>query len=100
MLLNKKTLFNFYYKFYCSLVLKDKDINIQIGEKQLDYKNTILFSFLDFTEILNNLNFKKGTIFYDYLTSFINEIDIVDNNRVFENLLIIVKNLIEKTNMV
>ena len=59
--------------------MKSKNIQIKIEEKSLDYKNSILFSFSDFSEILDNLNFKKGTLFYEYI---INCLEKIDNNSI------------------
>lgn len=99
MVINKKSLFSFYYKFYRLIELKDKNIKIFLGEKSIESKNCILFSFLDFTEILNNLNFKKGTLFYEYISSNLKEIDFEDSDNCLSDIAAIVKKLIENSDI-
>ncbi len=73
--MNKKELFKFYYKFYKLIVLKDENINIKIGEKTLENRNSILLNLTSFNEILNNLMFKKGTLFYEYIENCLQNVD-------------------------
>ncbi len=99
MVINKKALFKFYYQFYRSIVLKEKDVEIYFGQKLLDSKNSILFSFLDFKEILNNLIFKKGTLFYEYLCISLNDLDLNLNEEIFNSIIKINQELIQNINI-
>ena len=94
-LINKFSFFEFYYYFFQALELKNKDIEIQLGEKILDYKNSIFFSFLDFTEILNSLEFKKGSLFYEYLISCLYKEENLDQDILFYDLANIIQNVIK-----
>lgn len=96
-LLNKKSLFDFYYLFYEVLKNKTKEVQIKIGEKFLDSKNTILLSLCDYTEILESLSFKKGSLFYEYLVSIINMSNYLDNDILFSDLSNVIKNLLEES---
>ena len=66
---------------------------------QFDYKNCTLFSFLDFVEILNNLNFKKGTLFYEYMTFSLKEINIEESDKLLDEIMKIINKLIHNTNI-
>ena len=98
-ILDKNTFFKFYYQFYQCLENKDKNIKINIGEKMLEPKNTILFSFCDYKEILENLKYKKGTLFYEYLLSCLGELNILEEDVVFYDIANIAKNITEKANV-
>ena len=80
LILNEKKFLEFYLLFYSLINEKNKEINIMIGNKVLNNKNSILFSFCDFNEIIYNLNFKKGSLMYDYLITNIYDLNLLDED--------------------
>lgn len=99
LVLNEKKLFQFYFSFYTLLVEKNNNITIKIGNKKLDYKNAILFSFCDFNEIIYNLTFKKGSLIYEYLESNIYDLNLLDEDIINYDLNNIIEVLIKKMNL-
>lgn len=81
------------------LKLKVKSISIYLGDKFIDNKTSILFSFLNYTEIMNQLVFKKGTIFYEYLVSCLLEYECLDEDILYYDMINIIKDLIESTKL-
>ena len=99
LVMNQHTLFEFYYYFYQLLILKKKEIEIRIGEKTIDAKNTILFSFCDYNEILNALEFKKGTLLYEYMISLLYENENLDKDVLFYDLASVIQNMISLSHL-
>lgn len=99
LVINKREYFNFYNYFYDLLKNKNKNIEIRLGEKIIDTKNTFAFSFQDFTEILEHLSYKKGTLFYEYISGMLVESEMLDNDTLLYNLVDIVKNILSKTEL-
>ncbi len=99
LVLNEKKLFQFYFSFYTLLVEKNNNITIKIGNKKLDYKNAILFSFCDFNEIIYNLTFKKGSLIYEYLESNIYDLNLLDEDVINYDLNNVIEVLIKKMNL-
>lgn len=97
--LDKKEMFKFYYQFYQCIERKNKNIKIAIGEKTIDFKNTILFSFLDYKEIMESLKFKKGNLFYEYLISCLEDLNLLEEESIFYDIVTIVKEIIKKANL-
>lgn len=64
LVLNKEIFLTFYNNFYQVLENKNKNIEIFLENKLLDSKNSFLLTLTDQTELLENLNFKKGTLFW------------------------------------
>ena len=99
LVLNEKKLFQFYFSFYTLLTEKNNNITIKIGNKKLDYKNAILFSFCDFNEIIYNLTFKKGSLIYEYLESNIYDLNLLDEDVINYDLNNVIEVLIKKMNL-
>lgn len=99
LILNKNEMLKFYYQFYSCIENKNKEVKISIGEKILDSRNTILFSFCNYKEILEQLKFKKGTLFYEYLLYCLEKTDISSDDHVFYNLVDIVKSMLRETDL-
>lgn len=93
LILNKLTFLKFYNNFYQVFENKNKDIEIFLENKLLDSKNAFLLTLTDQTEILENMNFKKGTLFYEYIVTQINSNEILDNDIIFYDLINILKNI-------
>ena len=99
LVLNEKKLFQFYFSFYTLLTEKNNNITIKIGNKKLDYKNAILFSFCDFNEIIYNLTFKKGSLIYEYLESNIYDLNLLDEDIINYDLNNVIEVLIKKMSL-
>ena len=99
LVLNEKKLFQFYFFFYTLLVEKNNNITIKIGNKKLDSKNAILFSFCDFNEIIYNLTFKKGSLIYEYLESNIYDLNLLDEDIINYDLNNVIEVLIKKMSL-
>lgn len=99
LVLSKLEMLKFFNLFYQTLKLKKKEIKISIGNKNLDYKNTILLSFCDYTEILENLVFKKGSMFYEFLISNIQDSIDLDNDILLYDISNIVQNTLESSEL-
>lgn len=93
LILNKLTFLKFYNNFYQVFENKNKDIEIFLENKLLDSKNAFLLTLTDQTEILENMNFKKGTLFYEYIVTQINSNETLDNDIIFYDLINILKNI-------
>lgn len=93
LILNKLTFLKFYNNFYQLFENKNKDIEIFLENKLLDSKNAFLLTLTDQTEILENMNFKKGTLFYEYIVTQINSNETLDNDIIFYDLINILKNV-------
>ena len=93
LILNKLTFLKFYNNFYQLFENKNKDIEIFLENKLLDSKNAFLLTLTDQTEILENMNFKKGTLFYEYIVTQINSSETLDNDIIFYDLINILKNI-------
>lgn len=84
LIVDYKGYLNFYKYFYYLLIKKNNNYSIRISNKSLNSKNTI---FLDFTSILNIfmlLDYKKGTLLYEYMISKYSYIDDIGYNKIFE----------------
>ena len=99
LILNKLTFLKFYNNFYQVFENKNKDIEIFLENKLLDSKNAFLLTLIDQTEILENLNFKKGSLFYEYIMNQIYSNENLDNDIIFYDLENILKN-IQKTSKI
>ena len=99
LILNKLTFLKFYNNFYQVFENKNKDIEIFLENKLLDSKNAFLLTLIDQTEILENLNFKKGSLFYEYIMNQIYSNENLDNDIIFYHLENILKN-IQKTSKI
>lgn len=99
LVLNKLTMFQFYNLFYQSIKLKEKNIKISIGNNLLEYKNTILLSLCDYTEILENFTTKKGSMFYEFLSSQIQNSITLENDILLYNLSAIVQDVLNNVSM-
>lgn len=93
LILNKLTFLKYYNNFYQVFENKNKDIEIFLENKLLDSKNAFLLTLTDQTEILENMNFKKGTLFYEYIVTQINSNETLDNDIIFYDLINILKNI-------
>lgn len=98
-ILDKKEMFKFYYQFYQCIESKNRNIKISIGEKLIDSKNTILFSFLDYKEIMESLKFKKSSLFYEYLISCLGDLNLLEEETIFYDVVTVVKGIIKKANL-
>ena len=65
--------------------------------KLLDSKNSFLLTLTDQTELLESLNFKKGTLFYDYILNKINADITLDREILFYDLVNFLKNIQENS---
>lgn len=99
LILNKLTFLKFYNNFYQVFENKNKDIEIFLENKLLDSKNAFLLTLTDQTEILENLNFKKGTLFYEYILTQIFRTETLDNDIIYYDLENILKNIQEEIKM-
>ena len=99
LILNKLTFLKFYNNFYQVFENKNKDIEIFLENKLHDSKNAFLLTLIDQTEILENLNFKKGSLFYEYIMNQIYSNENLDNDIIFYDLENILKN-IQKTSKI
>ena len=99
LVLNKLKFFEFLNYFYQIITYKKRDVQIKIDNKILDHKNTILLSLCDFTEILGNLEWKKGTLLYEYITTHILESSFLDNDILFYNINNILENIIDECDL-
>lgn len=86
LIINNQIFFTFYSYFYKSLYQKSKEIELKIGNKLLDNKNSILLSLCDYSEILEQLSFKKGTLFYNYIETLIVENDTLNSELLLYDL--------------
>jgi hypothetical protein len=73
-----------YNYFYETLIKKNNDYEIRLSNKKLDIRNTIMFDFTSISNILTSLEFKKGTLIYEYFTSKYSEIDEIGSDRLYE----------------
>ena len=99
LVLNKEIFLTFYNNFYQVLENKNKNIEIFLENKLLDSKNSFLLTLTDQTELLENLNFKKGTLFYDYILTKINSDITLDSEILYYDLVNFLKNIQENTEM-
>lgn len=97
LVLNKETFLRFYNNFYQVLENKNKKIEIFLENKLLDSKNSFLLTLTDQTELLESLNFKKGTLFYDYILNKINADITLDREILFYDLVNFLKNIQENS---
>lgn len=97
LVLNKEIFLTFYNNFYQVLKNKNKDIEIFLENKLLDFKNSFLLTLTDQTELLENLNFKKGTLFYDYVLTKVNSDITLDSEILYYDLVNFLKNIQENT---
>jgi hypothetical protein len=72
-----------YNYFYEAFVKKNTDYEIRISNKKLDIRNAIMFDFTSVSNILASLEFKKGTLIYEYFTSKYPKIDEIGNDRLY-----------------
>ena len=93
LVLNKLTFLKFYNSFYQIFTNKNKDVSIILENKLIDSKNAFMLTLTDQSEILENMNFKKGTLFYEYIITQINSNETLDNDIVFYDLINILKNI-------
>lgn len=74
---------NLINKFYKVLIEKDENYKILIDKKNINSKNTILINLIDFTNIIENLKYKKGMLLYLYINNIISKKSI-DYNKIIE----------------
>ena len=71
------------YKYFDECINeKNKDLNIKIGDKNINNKDYILYNFMDIQTILESIKYKKNSLLFDYLNSYLldNITDIDDLN--------------------
>lgn len=73
----------FYNYFYEVLVKKNKEYMVRLSNKSLDYKNTIMFDFTSVSSIFSSLEYKKGTLLYEYMVSKYTYIDSLAYEKMF-----------------
>jgi len=71
LVLNKKSMFSFIYYFTNLFQNKENDYKIFFGNKTIDSKTAIFFNLLDYTAIMEQFSFKKGSMIFEYLTNVI-----------------------------
>lgn len=96
---NKLEYFRFFNSFYQVLKLKRKEVRIVLDKKTIDSKNTILLSLCDFSEILENLEWKKGSLFYEYVSFIINDLNCLDNDMLLYDMENIIKNILNQSKL-
>lgn len=74
---------NLINKFYKVLIEKDENYKILIDKKNINSKNTILINLIDFTNIIENLKYKKGTLLCLYINNIISK-ESIDYNKIIE----------------
>lgn len=97
LILNKLKFAEFYSFFYRVIKLKEKSVLIYLGNKLIDNKSVNLFSFMDITEILEQMNFKKGTLLYEYFISCFRLEENIDVDILLYDLVDIVKSVINNS---
>ena len=83
-----------YHYFYQVFYNKNKDIQIKIGNINVDNKNAILFDLSSISSILMQMEFKRGSILFEYMSSKYPLIDEIGFDKLNE-LLDIIKNELE-----
>lgn len=71
------------YKYFDECINeKNKDLNVKIGDKNINNKDYILYNFMDVQTILESIKYKKNSLLFDYLNSYLldNITDIDDLN--------------------
>lgn len=91
-IINSKTYLNFYKYFYLK-----KDILIQ--NKELSKKDYIIIDITSFVGIIRQMEFSKGSIFYEYVTDIYENFSLEDKEKFYREFLNQVDMLREKINI-
>lgn len=60
------------YKYFDECINeKNKEINIKIGDKNINNKDYILYNFMDIQTILESIKYKKNSLLFDYINSYL-----------------------------
>ena len=62
---------NLYKQFDDCINEKNKDVTIKIGDKTINNKDYILYNFMDIQTILESIKYKKNSLLYDYINSYL-----------------------------
>lgn len=92
-LCNYEGYISFYNYFYELIAKKNKEYGIRLSNKTLDSKNAIMFDFTSIANIFVSLEYKKGTLLYEYMISKYTYIDSIGYERMFELYMDIKNNL-------
>lgn len=65
-------------------VRKNRDSHVKIGNYNLDSKNAVLFDFTSIASILSMIEYRKGTLLYEYMVSKYSFIDSVCYDKLLE----------------
>ncbi len=78
---------NLYKLFDDSINEKIKDLNIKVGDKKINSKDYILYNFMDIQSILECIKYKKGSLLYDYVNTYLldNIVNIDELNNYIKN---------------
>ena len=68
---DKKKMYEFFDYFHQILINKNKEYEIYINNSKLDSKSYNLINLIDYTAIFNNLEYKKGTILFNYINDYL-----------------------------